>query len=316
MEILRADGPGDFLKVAQKRSITVQPGEVFTEPETLPAEGTVVRVAARAVASGKPSGVTAVLTLPVQAPPAPPFDLQATLTDGGVQLKWSGKRPNPLPAPAARPRLRPPPRPRLRRRPRPPATLPVSARSPPRAPPARPPSPPRRRPPRPRSPAPKSGFWVYRRAKADRYDRPLFAEPTQDKSQLDGSAAAGQDWCYVIRAVVANEPLIESASSNEACLGVRDVSPPTVPAGLTLLAEPGALELRWSPSPEADLASYRVYRAGPAGAAQKIAEVPAGTTVFRDTDAVAGTAYRYTITAVDLVGNESAPSAPLLGNLP
>ena len=134
-------------------------------------------------------------------------------------------------------------------------------------------------------PAPKSGFWVYRRAKAGRYEPPLFPEPLLEKSHVDADAASGQDWCYVVRAVASHEPLIESGSSNEVCLTARDIAPPTVPAGLTLLAEPGALELRWSPSPEADLALYRVYRAGPTGAAEKIAEVPAGTTVFLDTTA-------------------------------
>lgn len=166
------------------------------------------------------------------------------------------------------------------------------------------------------APVPKSGFWVYRRTKAGRYERPLFAEPTPDKSQLDAEAGAGQDWCYVVRAVVSHEPVIESASSNEACLTARDIAPPTVPSGLTLLAQAGGLEVRWSPSPEADLAGYRVYRAAPTGAPEKIAEIPAGTASFLDTTAAAGTAYRYTVTAIDKVGNESAPSAPLLGNLP
>jgi hypothetical protein len=317
VEILRADGEGDFLKLAQKRSITVQPGEPFTEPATLPAAGTVVRVAARAVASGKLSVMTAILTLPVQAPPSPPSDLTAVLSEGGVQLKWSGKRPNPLPTPEPAPPVVPAAAgpsgtpaagtPAVRTPPpgtagAPPASGPAAAAAA-TAPP-------------PTTPAPKAGFWVYRRAKAGRYERPLFGEPTLDKSHLDAEAAAGQDWCYVVRAVVSHEPVIESASSNEACLTARDISPPTVPAGLTLLAQPGALELRWSPSPEADLAFYRVYRAAPTGAPEKIAEVPAGTSVYLDSTATAGTSYRYTITAVDRVGNESAPSGPLLGNLP
>jgi hypothetical protein len=300
VEILRADGDGDFLKLARKRSFAVQPGEPFTEPDTLPAAGTIVRVAARAVASGKPSAMTGILTLPVQPPPAAPFELVATLSEGGVQLKWSGKRPNPLPAPVSPPPVTPPP-------PAPTATPPPAGAPTTAAPTTTTP---------PELPVPKSGFWVYRRAKADRYDRPLFAEPTLDKSSVDGNAMAGQEWCYVVRAVVSHEPLIESASSNEACLTARDIAPPTVPSGLTLLAEQDALELRWSPSPEADLALYRVYRAGPNGAPEKIAEVPAGTAVFLDTTASRGTAYRYTITAVDGAGNESAHSAPLLGNLP
>jgi hypothetical protein len=336
VEILRADVGGDFLKLAQKRSFVVQAGEPFNEPETLPAAGTLVRIAARAVGSGKPSTMTGVLTLPVQTPPSPPFDLVASLSEGGVQLTWSGKRPNPLPPPPP-----PPPAPASP----PPATTPPSTTAPPTTAPttaapttAAPTVPVSAAPPAGtatssgapavssaagapaavpgEAPVPKSGFWVYRRTRAGRYDRPLFAEPTPDKSHLDAGAGAGQDWCYVVRAVVSHEPVIESASSNEACLTSRDIAPPTVPSGLTPLAQAGGLELRWSPSPEADLAGYRVYRAAPTGAPEKIAEIPAGTASFLDATAVAGTAYRYTVTAIDKAGNESAPSAPLLGNLP
>jgi hypothetical protein len=322
VEILRADGEGDFLKLARKRSFAVQAGEPFTEPETLPAAGTLVRIAARAVGSGKLSTMTSIMTLPVQAPPSAPSDLVAAVSEGGVQLKWSGKRPNPLPPPA------PPPAPAV-----PAIATPVTgAPAPPptgttASPPAHAAPPPLPRTPTPsgvppaavvpaETPPPKSGFWVYRRTKAGRYERPLFAEPTPEKSHLDAAADAGQDWCYVVRAVVSHEPVIESANSNEACLTARDIAPPTVPSGLTLLAQAGGLELRWSPSREADLAVYRVYRAAPTGAPEKLGEVPAGTAVFLDTTATAGTAYRYTVTAVDRAGNESAPSAPLLGNLP
>jgi hypothetical protein len=350
VEILSAESEGDFMKIARKRSFVVQPGEAFNEPETLPAPGTLLRVAAHALASGKPSAMTSLLSLPVQAPPAPPFELVGALSEGGVQLKWSGKRPNPLPPP---PSPVTPPSPATAA---PPSGTPSTGAPPvgtPAAPPAAPtpptsagaPPPPsgtptsptpagpdgqRGRPSHPGAPATapagpvpapvgppgKSGFWVYRRAKAGRYDRPLFAEPTGDKSYLDPDAAAGQDWCYVVRAVVSHEPVIESASSNEVCVAARDIAPPAAPSGLTLRVAPGALELRWSPSPEPDLAFYRVYRATPTGSPAKIAEVPAGTAVYLDATTTAGTAYRYTITAVDQAGNESLPSAPLLGNSP
>jgi hypothetical protein len=317
VEVLRADGEGDFLKLAKKRSFVVQPGEAFTEPDPLPAAGTLVRVAARALASGKTSTMTSIASLPVQAPPDPPHDLAATLSEGGVQLRWSGKRPSPLPTPSAAPAdAAPAPSldttPPANGTPTPPAPL---AAPPPSTP--QPASPAGALPAAPAEPpAPKSGFWVYRRAQTGRYDRPLFPEPTQDKSQVDGEAAVGQSWCYVVRAVASHDPLIESASSNEACLTARDIAPPAVPVGLTLLVQPGGLELRWSPSPDPDLAFYRVYRATSSGAAEKLTETPAGTSVFVDHTVTPGTAYRYTITAVDQVGNESAPSRPLLGNLP
>jgi len=316
VEILRADGDGDFLKLAKKRTIVVQPGETFTEPDPLPAAGTLVRVAARAVASGKPSTMTGIMTLAVQAPPAPPVELTASLSEGGVQLKWSGRRPPPPSLPAPPPTATAPtPAPTGPPPPTPPPVAAPEAHSPGVPPPAATPSPTAVATP-PELAPPKSGFWVYRRAKTSPYDHPLFGDPIFEKNYVDAQAASGQDWCYVIRAVASHDPLIESASSNEVCLTARDIAAPTVPAGLTLLAEPGGLELRWSPSPEADLAVYRIYRAGPTGAPSAIAEIPAGTAVYLDTTATSGTTYRYTITAVDRLGNESAPSVPLLGNLP
>lgn len=320
IELLRADGDGDFLKLARKRGFTVQAGETFTEPETLPPAGTLVRIAARAVASRQASALTAIMTLPAQPPPAAPANLEAALVEGGVQLKWSGRRPTPLPPPAPPPPTSPPPPLAT-----PPATGPApatGAQAPPSgtpAPTSAPATPAATAPASPdtlAAPVSRSGFWLYRRPQTGAYAGPLFPEPTPDKSHLDTEATAGQDWCYVVRAVVSSQPLIESDSSNEACLTARDVAPPTVPSGLTLLAQPEGLELRWSPSPEGDLRLYRVYRAAPTGTPERLAEVPAGTTVFLDRTAAPGTAYRYTITAVDGVGNESPPSAPLLGNLP
>jgi hypothetical protein len=168
----------------------------------------------------------------------------------------------------------------------------------------------------PPPPAPKAGFWIYRRPVAGAYDRPLFTEPTTAQTAVDAQAALGQDWCYVARAVVSQEPTIESDSSNEACATARDVAAPAPPTGLTSLAQPGALEIRWSPSTESDLATYRVYRAAANGTPQLLADVPAGTTLYRDQSVAPATAYRYTVTAVDAAGNESLPSAPLLGNSP
>jgi hypothetical protein len=59
---------------------------------------------------------------------------------------------------------------------------------------------------------------VYRRAPAEAYDRPLFPEPTTQKGHLDAEAGASAEWCYVVRAVVQPDPIIESDSSNEVCL--------------------------------------------------------------------------------------------------
>jgi hypothetical protein len=321
IELLRSDGDGDFLKLARKRAFSVLAGESFTEPETLPAPGTLVRIAARAIASRKPSALTGIMTLPAQPPPQAPAGLAATVVAGGVELKWTGRRPRPLPTPEPAPPTLPPAEAAA-------PAAPTTPPPPPSTPTLAPASTPEAAPPAPTTaasqptpdplapPVSRAGFWVYRRAQAGAYSSPLFAEPIAQKSYLDTEAAAGQEWCYVARAVVSTEPLIESDSSNEACLKAVDVAPPAAPAGLTVLARPGGLELRWSPSPESDLQHYRVYRATGTGDPEKLAEIPPGPTVYLDLTAVSGSVYRYTVTAVDRAGNESAPSAPLLGNLP
>jgi hypothetical protein len=305
VEILRAEGEGDFMKLLRTRAITVSAGETFHEPDPLPAPGTRLRIAARAVASGKPSALTGIANFVVEPPLAVPAELTAVAAPDGVRLTWTGKAPAPLPppppvpvAPAATTTGAPAP-----------SAAPLTPGTPARAPAAPPPA-------APPAPEPKAGFWIYRRPLSGAYDRPLFADPTTAQTTVDAEAALGQDWCYVARAVVSQEPVIESDSSNEACATAKDVAAPAPPTGLTALAQPGFLEIRWSPSLESDLATYRVYRAAANGAPQLLADVPVGTTVYRDQSVVPATPYRYTVTAVDTAGNESLPSAPLLGNSP
>ncbi len=133
----------------------------------------------------------------------------------------------------------------------------------------------------------------------------------QVSSWEDTSATPGEELCYVVRTVHATEPLVESGPSTEACVKVRDISPPQAPLGLSVLERDAAAELSWSPSPEADLASYRVYKAAPGGEPVRLAEVPAAETAFRDPAPRSG-AVVYTLTAVDKAGNESPPSSSAL----
>ena len=93
-----------------------------------------------------------------------------------------------------------------------------------------------------------------------------------------------------------------------------DVAPPAAPAGAAVLSRAGALEFSWSPSAEADLAGYRVYRAPRGGRAELLAELPKTTALYRDTAVSQGVVYVYTVTAVDAAGNESPPSAGAQGS--
>jgi hypothetical protein len=324
VELLRADAEGEFADVAGVTSRKAAPGEAVREAAPLASPGTRVRLAARARAGGRVSALTPVVTLAVQAPLTPPSDLKARLTPKGVVLAWTAPpggipppivipSPSPSPSPAARPAAPPTPSPS-------PAASPGGPPSPaPAAPPAAAPSPspsptpvPSPTPP----PPPTSGYWIYRRDAGGSYGAPLVRAPLQVAAFDDETVAPGQKVCYAARLVAATDPVIESESSNEVCLEVRDVEAPAAPTGVTALARDGAVEVSWSPSSERDLAGYRVYRAVPGAAPERVAEVGAGESTYRDTAVAAGATHVYTVTAVDAAGNESPASAPAEGGLP
>lgn len=150
---------------------------------------------------------------------------------------------------------------------------------------------------------------LYRRAGQTGEPALLLPEPLAGVNFEDASAAQGQTWCYTARVVLGVETLVESAGSPEVCLEVLDVFPPATPTGLSALLQDADVEVSWSPSADADLKSYRLYRATSGGAPQRVAEVEAGKTSARDTPP-AGATHVYTLTTVDQHGNESAPSAP------
>lgn len=330
VEVLRADREGDLAEVASVEARRSAPGESVRFTAPLPPAGTKLRVAARARAGGHVSALSPAVSLAVQPPLGPPTGLTAEVTAGGVVLAWTpppGGIPKPIPSPSpspspavpsSAPGAKPPspsPSPGAALSPSPPAaspspTGPAPAPSP--APAASPTPVPSPTPP----PPPSTGYWLYRREAAGRYEAPLVRIPLQAPAHTDETAAPGQSLCYVVRLVAATEPVIESESSNEACVFVRDVAAPAAPTGVTALAVEAAIEVSWSPSPEPDLQAYRVYRARPGAASERVAEVAAGEGSMRDAAADAGVTYTYTVTAVDAAGNESPPSAPAEGGLP
>ncbi|WP_433718441.1 Ig-like domain-containing protein [Actinoplanes sp. CA-051413] len=88
-------------------------------------------------------------------------------------------------------------------------------------------------------------------------------------------------------------------------LEIARVGPPAAPTGVTARPGDAQVALAWTASSAADLAGYRVYRGGTliSGAA------PLTRAAWLDTTARNGTAYGYTVTAVDNTGTESPPSA-------
>jgi hypothetical protein len=110
-----------------------------------------------------------------------------------------------------------------------------------------------------------------------------------------------------------SEAMIEGVDSPEVHVVTHDVFPPAVPVGLQAVAsgegQKPFVDLIWAPVTNADLAGYNVYRHDAnGGAAVKLNLELVKAPAYRDSAVAAGTIYVYSVSAVDLRGNESAKS--------
>ena len=105
---------------------------------------------------------------------------------------------------------------------------------------------------------------------------------------------------------------IAGADTPEIKVFAHDVFPPAVPSGLqAVYSGPGQqafVDLIWSPVPDADLDGYNVYRHEEGRAPTKLNAAPVKSPAYRDTDVAHGKRYLYSVSAVDVRGNESARS--------
>lgn len=100
----------------------------------------------------------------------------------------------------------------------------------------------------------------------------------------------------------------------------HDIFPPAVPSGLQAgfsgVGQQPFIDLIWAPDTDADLAGYNVYRHEPGTAEQKINSEIVKTPAFRDANVSPGHTYFYSVSAVDVRGNESAHSAETSESVP
>jgi predicted phage tail protein len=146
----------------------------------------------------------------------------------------------------------------------------------------------------------------------------LASRPEQNYS--DRSFEFGKTYAYIVRSVLDrdNAPL-ESADSTPAIVTPRDTFPPAAPQAISAAVLPGEtdntlfVDLSWSINVEPDFAGYRVYRSEqPDTKGQLLTTELLPTPAYRDTSVEPARRYWYVVTAVDRVGNESAPSPPAL----
>jgi hypothetical protein len=120
----------------------------------------------------------------------------------------------------------------------------------------------------------------------------------------------------------AGKPAVEVEGDDTAEVKVfaHDVFPPAVPSGLqAVFSGPGQqlfIDLIWAPVAGSDLDGYNVYRHEQGGTVLKVNSEPVKMPAFRDALVVAGKNYFYSVSAVDLRGNESARSEEASESVP
>jgi hypothetical protein len=155
----------------------------------------------------------------------------------------------------------------------------------------------------------------------ERFAAPLtLLGRSNDPRYTDKQFDFGKVYLYIVRSVTTagkDGLALESGDSDALILKPADTFPPSIPQGVVAAAVENPettppsqeVDVSWSINTEQDLAGYRVYRSereGDKGAfvTQDLLLSPA----YRDTSVASGHQYWYSVTAVDLSGNESAPS--------
>jgi hypothetical protein len=113
---------------------------------------------------------------------------------------------------------------------------------------------------------------------------------------------------------------VEGNDSPPVIVDVRDIFPPAVPTGVQAVASGAGqklfIDVTWAPNMESDLAGYNVYRHEEAGQPVKINSELVKSPAYRDNDVMPGRRYYYSVSAVDLRGNQSGQSAETSETVP
>ena len=147
----------------------------------------------------------------------------------------------------------------------------------------------------------------YRIFRAEADGQPQQLADTEGPQYLDETTSYGNRYRYQVQAIAAANQW--SALSAAAEITPVDVFPPAVPEGLSAVPTPQSIELAWTRNTETGFQGYNVFRSVDNGPFQKIATLIEAPT-FSDPKIEPGKHYRYTVSAVDLTGNESTPSSP------
>jgi len=172
-------------------------------------------------------------------------------------------------------------------------------------------------------------YRVYRRTEGSA-DRVLAGELPAGEERSFSLTDSNIEWekTYVYGAETvtviseASKPEIQVEGDDTPTIQVfaDDVFPPAVPTGLqAVFSGPGQqpfIDLVWAPVADADLAGYNIYRQEDSASPAKINSVLVRAPAYRDSTVQSGKHYSYSISAVDLRGNESARSDSATEDVP
>ncbi len=156
-----------------------------------------------------------------------------------------------------------------------------------------------------------AGYLILRRSGDSAWIK-LRPEPVTQAAYQDVAVLNEVEYTYKVQAVrrLGGE-LLASVDSPLQVAKPEKLTPPPPLLGLFAVATSRGVELRWEPSPAADLAGYRVYRRGPGAVAPELLTLELLTKpYFVDSRVRQGQTYSYYVTAVDSSrrANESLPS--------
>jgi fibronectin type 3 domain-containing protein len=153
-------------------------------------------------------------------------------------------------------------------------------------------------------------YEVLRSGTAEAPPEAVFPQPVGQTEFVDKSVENERTYYYAVRAIRQDAGTIArgDASPRVAATPGR-ATPPAAPTNLVATPSAGTVRLSWMPSPDANVAGYVIYRAGPTGEVARVGSVRAPATTFTDRDLSPGI-YRYAVTAQDGTAraNESALS--------
>ena len=105
---------------------------------------------------------------------------------------------------------------------------------------------------------------------------------------------------------------VEGDDTPEVKVFAHDIFPPSVPSGLQAaysgVGQAPFIDLVWAPVTDADLAGYNVFRHDEGGEPVRLNSEPVKISAYRDAQVASGKKYFYSVSAVDVRGNESARS--------